>query len=682
MRPSPFIQRTRSYRNTKANVLSNLFLGAVSLTLFVALFRGASSWYTSRGVVDPLSQPNIRKLLECNTPSPVAFGDAYPDEPYQIDGADYPDDLFSQNQLESGALVLHFIGLMYMFLAIAIVCDEFFVPSIEVIVEALNLSPDVAGATFMAAGGSAPELFTAFIGTFISQSDVGFGTIVGSAVFNVLFVIGCCAIFSGGDLVLTWYPFARDSVYYCISLCLLAGFFYDNYIYWWEALLLLLMYVGYVVLMFNNAKLYKWLDARLNKDKPESERKRAETEALRPPQSIQSFSVSLFKMMTADANISEIAGIHMVARIRGDVKATFRQVDTDNSGYIDKAELKAVLQKLGGAVSDEEVDNCYRELDENDDGKIDFAEFSRWYLKSENRIESDVQALFNKFDHDGNGHIEIDELENLVAACQGGDAKPSAEEVEKARKILDANDDGQISKAEFMEWYKSSKFFEQQKARRDTMVEEQQKEEEEGISLAFPENCKGRVMYILSAPIMYSLYFTVPDVRKPKWRSWWPLAFINSIVWLGVYSFFMVWWATTIGRILGISDGIMGLTALAAGTSVPDLLTSIIVAKAGNGDMAVSSSIGSNIFDVLVGLPLPWFFAAALSVFDDGKIKVTADSLFVSIMILFGMLGAVLLIIYCSKWRMTKTLGYSMFVLYFLFCVQDIAQQELLTDDC
>ena len=47
----------------------------------------------------------------------------------------------------------------------------------------------------MAAGGSAPELFTSFIGTF-TQSTVGFGTIVGSAVFNVLFVIGMCAICS------------------------------------------------------------------------------------------------------------------------------------------------------------------------------------------------------------------------------------------------------------------------------------------------------------------------------------------------------------------------------------------------------------------------------------------------------------------------------------------------------
>jgi sodium/potassium/calcium exchanger 2 len=51
----------------------------------------------------------------------------------------------------------------------------------------------------------------------------------------------------------------------------------------------------------------------------------------------------------------------------------------------------------------------------------------------------------------------------------------------------------------------------------------------------------------------------------------------------------------------------MGLTFLAAGTSVPDLLTSVIVARQGHGDMAVSSSIGSNIFDVLVGLPFPWY---------------------------------------------------------------------------
>lgn len=50
---------------------------------------------------------------------------------------------------------------------------------------------DVAGATFMAISTSSPELFTNLIGTFITKGDLGVGTVIGSAVFNVL---GVCAI--------------------------------------------------------------------------------------------------------------------------------------------------------------------------------------------------------------------------------------------------------------------------------------------------------------------------------------------------------------------------------------------------------------------------------------------------------------------------------------------------------
>ena len=79
-----------------------------------------------------------------------------------------------------------------------------------------------------------------------------------------------------------------------------------------------------------------------------------------------------------------------------------------------------------------------------------------------------------------------------------------------------------------------------------------------------------------------------------------------SILWIGVSSFFMVSWVEIIGNTAGIPSVVMGLTVLAAGTSVPDFLSSVIVARMGEGDIAVSSSIGSNIFDILLGLPLPW----------------------------------------------------------------------------
>ena len=115
----------------------------------------------------------------------------------------------------------------------------------------------------------------------------------------------------------------------------------------------------------------------------------------------------------------------------------------------------------------------------------------------------------------------------------------------------------------------------------------------------------------------------------------------------------------------------MGLTFLAAGTSIPDLLTSVIVARAGEGDMAVSSSIGSNIFDVLVGLPFPWLLFCSIK---GENVRVGADSLFLSILILFLMLAAVIGTVAINKWRMTKCLGCFMFFLYFLFVAQDLGR--------
>ena len=131
-------------------------------------------------------------------------------------------------------------------------------------------------------------------------------------------------------------------------------------------------------------------------------------------------------------------------------------------------------------------------------------------------------------------------------------------------------------------------------------------------------------------------------------------------------------WATTIGDVFGIEPAVMGLTFLAAGTSIPDLLTSVIVAKQGEGDMAVSSSIGSNIFDVLVGLPLPWLLYT-LTHWGE-VVTVGADTLFVSLLVLFLMLAAVIITVAANGWRLTKGLGATMFVLYAVFVVQDLAR--------
>lgn len=75
------------------------------------------------------------------------------------------------------AVVVHFLLILYTFIGLAIVCDEYFVESLELISGALKLSDDVAGATFMAAGSSAPELFTAIITIFVKPGEEGLGTV-------------------------------------------------------------------------------------------------------------------------------------------------------------------------------------------------------------------------------------------------------------------------------------------------------------------------------------------------------------------------------------------------------------------------------------------------------------------------------------------------------------------------
>jgi len=179
----------------------------------------------------------------------------------------FPTDLFTVEQRRQGAITLHILGVIYMFVALAIVCDEFFVPSLDVIIEKLDIADDVAGATFMAAGGSAPELFTSVIGVFVSFDDVGIGTIVGSAVFNILFVIGMCAIFSRTVLTLTWWPLFRDCTFYSISLITLIIFFRDNNIHWYEALTLFSIYLLYVSFMKWNQQVEKFIKRHLNKNK-------------------------------------------------------------------------------------------------------------------------------------------------------------------------------------------------------------------------------------------------------------------------------------------------------------------------------------------------------------------------------------------------------------------------------
>ncbi len=80
------------------------------------------------------------------------------------------------------------------------------------------------------------------------------------------------------------------------------------------------------------------------------------------------------------------------------------------------------------------------------------------------------------------------------------------------------------------------------------------------------------------------------------------LAVVIGLAALLVGGNFFVDGAVSAAKILGLSERLVGLTIVAIGTSLPELVTSVIAARRGHSDLAVGNVIGSNIFNVLLCL--------------------------------------------------------------------------------
>lgn len=255
--------------------------------------------------------------------------------------------------------------------------------------------------------------------------------------------------------------------------------------------------------------------------------------------------------------------------------------------------------------------------------------------------------------------------------------EPTVTEVQLSQSVSECYAEGQEEVAfdEFTKWYLKSTYYEKQQKKAEKVEEEADQTILDVILPPKNATTFGLLKYAFLFPLVTTLALTVPDVRRKSVNGkWCYAAFFISIAWIGFYSFFMVDWAERIGETVGIPSYIMGLTFLAAGTSVPDLISSVIVARMGQGDMAVSSSIGSNIFDILVGLPLPWLIFI-LYPNDKSRVNIGADGIWISIMILLAMLVLIIVTIHCQGWKLTKTLGYVMFLFYVAFLAQAILRE-------
>ena len=120
------------------------------------------------------------------------------------------------------------------------------------------------------------------------------------------------------------------------------------------------------------------------------------------------------------------------------------------------------------------------------------------------------------------------------------------------------------------------------------------------------EGVLSHIWWAMYLPITLLFFVTIPDVRYPRFVKWYPISFIMCMAWIGVVAYVVTWMITIIGYTFKIPDSVMGLSFLAVGTSIPEVFSSLIVSRQGKGSMAISNSIGSNTFDILVIFILSW----------------------------------------------------------------------------
>ncbi|MDC0224231.1 sodium:calcium antiporter [Deltaproteobacteria bacterium] len=98
---------------------------------------------------------------------------------------------------------------------------------------------------------------------------------------------------------------------------------------------------------------------------------------------------------------------------------------------------------------------------------------------------------------------------------------------------------------------------------------------------------------------------------KSEKKAW--VWLVSMMIVMGGATHVLVESSLALGDMLGIDGVLMGFVVIAAGTSVPDTALSVISAKKGHYDAAVSNVFGSNIFDICICLSIPILLALALS---------------------------------------------------------------------
>jgi len=499
--------------------------------------------------------------------------------------------------------VLWALLILYTFKVLAAVCDGHLTSVLELIVEKLRIPEDVAGATFLAMSSSAPELFCSIVATFVLVSPSGVGNIVGSALFNLLCIIGVLPLVSKtGPLKIWWYPTIRDALFYALAIVELFWVIHDKKVETWEAAVMTVSYLIYVAYFFLNQRIMDRF-------------------GLTPPVSTLPEDDSKDSKVMISANpasnsetVKAQSGDKGSTIVDSDVAIDAEMIGAGMNGDLMEEDL--TIPEEGGAALPKGVQVCI--------------------FRTNEKIGDDLQPVL------ATPNPAMPPISNAAAKLgQGCPEAPSS-----AGPDLLTNGD---SREPLTNGHKH-----------DALANKSKPETADGAAgKGETANGQGSETSDEDPPGLCTRldpFIRLIDLSMPGY-NWTALAFTIVVLWVAFFTYVMVDAAHRFGCFVKVPEIPMGLIVLAAGTSVPDMIASMSVARQGCADMAAANAVGSNTFDILFGLGVPWLLR--------GKpVEVPVDELRESIFILAGALVAYVLVLHLNGWLLDRKIGIFMLTVY------------------
>ena len=583
----------------------------------------------------------------------------------------FPRNLLSAKALENGAILVYILIALYLFAAMSLLIHAYLVSAIQTLADKLHIVSYSARNTIVIPAILLPEFFCALISVFSEKGNICSGTVIGSCAANSLLTLGVVGLLLSRPVKLSWYPLWRDNIFYSVAVTILLWTTFDHKLKWQECMFMFSVYFLYLLIINFNREVERGvrrivLMYRTGDDDQEADQ---EIEKLTLIETRKSFVHSVEERKDTARNFkgSGVFGIGV-----------------NNSNCCEERNSKGTLF-LEGTIPEEHSDELSGDAD---DPAIDIEKPVDCICEENFDYHSDEDSSTDPFSQvDAKSLYTEDGSASYAHTSDGGYLSSGqcyysdANHFDTTGGYGSCSVSASVCSRDIYTWdgnmCASPKTTISRFARHTQRAVQPQNYSLgmyyvtidlnhyiNGPSSPFtiPSEWYKKIIWIFSLPAILIFHITIPDCRRPKWKTWFPLTMLMSSLWVAVLTYILLWMAVEIGYVWKITDTVMGFAFLATGLSFSKIVTTYLQSKAGYGYKAVYSIYGSNVFNLSVNLGFVWFLA---NIVQSPYILNSGSIVYINLCQLIIVLTPLLL--QFTRWRLNKILAVIYLILYGCF---------------